>query len=80
MKHTIEVEWEQVDALLVNELKNAHQGAMIDLDFELTKAIELVLRHWMVWDDYWKWHKDVNSIKASKVNINREWETDEIPF
>ena len=80
MKHTIEVEWEQVDALLVKELQNAHKGAMVDLDFELAKALELVLRHWMVWDEYNKWLRDVNDIKAARVNVDRDWETDEIPF
>ena len=80
MKHTIEVEWEQVDALLVKELQSAHQGAMIDLDFELAKAIELVLRHWMVWDEYNTWLRAVNDIVGSRLTKNGDWETDEIPF
>jgi len=63
MKVTFEMEYDQVDAIIVGQLKEAHKGAMVDLDFELAKAIELVLRHWMLWDEYNTWFKEVCGAK-----------------
>jgi hypothetical protein len=36
MKHTIEIEYEQVDALLVLELKSQYSGLKHDLDLRLS--------------------------------------------
>ena len=81
MKHTIEMEWEQVDAIVVSELKKAHEGAIAELDFELAKAIEITLRHRRTSTPAMRAaSRDANDIKPSTVNVYRNWEEDEIPF
>ena len=60
MKQTIELEYEQVDAIIITELKKCHESAMVDLDFQLAKALELVLRQYMMVDDFLCWMIQVN--------------------
>jgi hypothetical protein len=67
-KHTIEVEWEQVDALIIKDLQEAHRinstvcrdegGAESEVDFELLGSLEVVLAYYMRTSEYEQWIKD----------------------
>jgi hypothetical protein len=65
----MEVEWEQVDAIIIKDLKEAHRinskpdrdesGEELDVDFELLKALESVLAYYMPASEYKEWIGEV---------------------
>ena len=71
MKKTINLTWEQIDAIVVAELQDAYRlnvtptrdeaGINIDPDGELAKALEVVLQYFMSQQDYDEWIKQYES-------------------
>ena len=71
MKKTIELTWEQIDAIVVAELQEAYRlnvtptrdeaGLDIDPDGELAKALEVVLQYFMSHQDYQEWIQQYES-------------------
>ena len=69
MKHTMEVEWEQVDALIIKDLQEAHRinskidrdegGEELEVDWQLLTAIESVLAYYMPKSEYDQWIGEV---------------------
>ena len=65
---TIEMTWEQIDAIVINELKDAHErnlyldrdegGNLIDPDWALLEALEKVLGYFMPYDEYQVWKRN----------------------
>lgn len=71
MKKTIELEWEQVDAIVIDELQEAYRmnhkpdkdesGYDIDPDGELANALKVVLQYFMSKQDYDEWIEQYES-------------------
>lgn len=71
MKKTIELEWEQIDAIVVAELQHAYEmnsvpnkdegGYDIDPDGELANALKVVLQYFMSQQDYDEWIEQYES-------------------
>lgn len=71
MKQTIELECEQIDAIVVGELKHAYEinlkctkdegGFDIDPDGELANALKVVLQYFMSKYDYDDWIEQYES-------------------
>lgn len=69
MKYTMEVEYEQVDAIIIKDLQEAHRinskpdrdegGVELDVDLHLLTAIESVLAYYMPPSEYEQWIKEV---------------------
>jgi hypothetical protein len=66
MKHTFEMEWDQVDAIVISELKDAYErnrypekiecsDDYIEPDDKLLSSIETVLEYFMPASDFGKW-------------------------
>lgn len=68
LTHTFEMTWEQVDAIVVAELKDAHArnleldrdegGQLLDPDWELLDALETVLAYFMPTSEYDVWKRN----------------------
>lgn len=55
-KHTFEMEWEQVDAIIIAELKDAYaRNSGENRDDELCRSIENVLQYFMYPTDFENW-------------------------
>lgn len=69
MKYTFEMEDEQVNAIIIKELQEAHRinvvmyrdegGVPIEPDFDLLKALEMVLEYYMVPSEFKQWMEEV---------------------
>lgn len=69
MKYTFEMEDEQVVAIIVSELQEAHRlnvvmyndegGFPIEPDFELLKALEVILKYYMIPSEFEQWMEEV---------------------
>jgi hypothetical protein len=55
MKITFDMEWEQVDAIVISEMKNVYRGAVQDNDDALARAATLILRQFMIRDEFYEW-------------------------
>jgi hypothetical protein len=61
MKITFDMEWEQVDAIIISELKSIYNGTKqlgdAEEDPELANAARVLLRHFMIRDEFYEWLK-----------------------
>lgn len=69
MKHTFEMTWDQVDAIVISELQEAYRlnvlpnydegGHDMGPDHELVSSIETVLQYFMSKEDYEHWKQSI---------------------